>query len=160
MVQEAIRDGDLTQGAVLVVQVPAKEADLVEIRDYIVESLAVAVLVLGPGVTYSVERFPTLGGIQVERRESPKKSGPPKLPKTHPQAKEKQAILERLKAYREQHGLCCLPQLARLGGAGVTTEVLRDALTGTAKLPLQTWRAIGRALDKAEQQEGADGEGN
>ena len=67
-----------------------------------------------------------------------------------------QAILERLKAYREQHGLGCLPQLARLGGAGVTTEVLRDALTGAAKLPLQTWRAIGRALDKAEQQEGAD----
>lgn len=78
------------------------------------------------------------------------------MPKTHPQAKEEQAILERLKAYREQHGLGCLPQLARLGGAGVTTEVLRDALTGAAKLPLQTWRAIGRALDKAEQQEGAD----
>ena len=114
------------------------------------------VLVLGPGVTYSVERFPALGGIQVERREPKKKSGPPKMPKTHPQAKEKQAILERLKAYREQHGLGCLPQLARLGGAGVTTEVLRDALTGAAKLPLQTWRAIGRALDKAEQQEGAD----
>ena len=78
------------------------------------------------------------------------------MPKPHPQAKEKQAILERLKTYREQHGLGCLPQLARLGGAGVTTEVLRDALTGAAKLPLQTWGAIGRALDKAEQQEGAD----
>ncbi len=156
MVQEAIRDGDLTQGAVLVVLVPAREANLAEFRDYIVESLSMGVLVLGPGVTYSVERFPALGGIQVERREPKKKSGPPQMPKTHPQAKEKQAILERLKAYREQHGLGCLPQLARLGGAGVTTEVLRDALTGAAKLPLQTWRAIGRALDKAEQQEGAD----
>lgn len=50
----------------------------------------------------------------------------------------------------------CGRPAARLGGAGVTTEVLRDALTGAAKLPLQTWRAIGRALDKAEQQEGAD----
>lgn len=160
MVQEAIRDGDLTQGAVLVVLVPAREANLAEFRDYIVESLSMGVLVLGPGVTYSVERFPALGGIQVERREPKKKSGPPKMPKTHPQAKEKQAILERLKAYREQHGLGCLPQLARLGGAGVTTEVLRDALTGAAKLPLQTWRAIGRALDKAEQQEVADGKGN
>lgn len=151
MVQEAIRDGDLTQGAVLVVLVPGREANLAEFRDYIVESLSMGVLVLWPGVTYSVERFPALGGIQVERREPKKKSGPPKMPKTHPQAKEKQAILERLKAYREQHGLGCLPQLARLGGAGVTTEVLRDALTGAAKLSLQTWRASGRALDKAEQ---------
>ena len=56
----------------------------------------------------------------------------------------------------EQHGLGCLPQLARLGGALVTTEVLRDALTGAVKLPLHTWRAIGKALDKAEQQENAD----
>ena len=102
MVQEAIRDGDLTQGAVLVVLVPAREANLAEFRNYIVESLSMGVLVLGQGVTYSVERFPALGGIQVERREPKKKSGPPKMPKTHPQAKEKQAILERLKAYREQ----------------------------------------------------------
>lgn len=156
MVPEKVRDCDLTQGAVLVVQVPVKDADLVEFRDYIVESLSMGVLVLGPGVTYSVERFPALGGIQVERREPKKKSGPPKMPKTHPQAKEKQAILERLKAYREQNGLGCLPQLARLGGALVTTEALRDALTGAVKLPLHTWRAIGKALDKAEQQEGAD----
>ena len=40
MVQEAIRDGDLTQGAVLVVLVPAREANLAEFRDYIVESLS------------------------------------------------------------------------------------------------------------------------
>ena len=65
MVQEAIRDGDLTQGAVLVVLVPAREANLAEFRDYIVESLSMGVLVLGQGVTYSVERFPALGGIQV-----------------------------------------------------------------------------------------------
>ena len=155
MVPEKVRDGDLTQGAVLVVQVPAKETNLAEFRDYIAESLSMGVLVLGPGVTYSVERFPALGGIQVERREALKKSDPPELPKTHPHAKEKQAILERLKAYREQNGLGCLPQLARLGGAAVTTEVLRDALTGAAKLTLQTWRAIGRALDKAEEQEGS-----
>ena len=45
MVQEAIRDGDLTQGAVLVVLVPAREANLAEFRDYIVESLSMGVLV-------------------------------------------------------------------------------------------------------------------
>lgn len=161
MVQEAIRDGDLTQGAVLVVLVPAREANLAEFRDYIVESLSMGVLVLGPGVTYSVERFPALGGMLVKRQEPPEQSGPPMPPKTSSQAREKQAkekqvILERLKAYREQHGLGCLPQLARLGGAVVTTEVLRDALTGAVKLPLHTWRAIGKALDKAEQ-EGANG---
>lgn len=157
MVHETIRDDDMIQGTVLVVQVPAREADLAEFRDYIVESLSMGVLVLGPGMTYSVERFPAMGGVQVEgqtvllRAHDVQPGAGPKPPKPTPAA-EKTAILERLRSYREQHGLGCLKQVAR---GKVTEDLLRSVLSGSATLTIQEWRAIGRALDRVEKQEGA-----
>ena len=68
---------------------------------------------------------------------------------------EKKRILARLRAYREKNGLGCLKRLAR--GKVVTEELLRGVLADARPLTRREWRAIGRALDKAEQQEVADG---
>ena len=70
---------------------------------------------------------------------------------------EKMMILNRLRAYRERNGLGCLKRLAR---GKVTEELLRGVLADARLLTRREWRAIGRALDKAEQQEVADGKGN
>ena len=65
---------------------------------------------------------------------------------------EKKRILARLRAYREKHGLGCLKRLAR---GKVTEELLRGVLADARLLTRREWRAIGRALDEAEKQEGA-----
>ena len=70
---------------------------------------------------------------------------------------EKKMILARLRAYREKHGLGCWKRLAR---GKVTEELLRGVLADARLLTRREWRAIGRALDKAEEQEVADGKGN
>ena len=66
---------------------------------------------------------------------------------------EKKQILAQLRAYREKNGLGCLKRLAR---GKVTEELLRGVLADARLLTRREWRAIGRALDRAEQQEGAD----
>ena len=70
---------------------------------------------------------------------------------------EKKMILARLRAYREKHGLGFWKRLAR---GKVTEELLRGVLADARLLTRREWRAIGRALDKAEQQEVTDGKGN
>lgn len=67
---------------------------------------------------------------------------------------EKKQILAQLRAYREKNGLGCLKRLAR---GKVTEELLRGVLADARLLTRREWRAIGRALDRAEQQEGGDG---
>ena len=60
---------DLTQ-QVMVIQLPRgdrAESDLSAYRDYVVESLAQGVLVLGSGTTWVVETVPSLGGVQIQR---------------------------------------------------------------------------------------------
>ena len=42
----------------------------------------------------------------------------------------------------------------------VTEELLRGVLAEARLLTRQEWRAIGRALDRAERQEGANGKSN
>ena len=70
---------------------------------------------------------------------------------------EKKMILARLRAYREQHGLGRWKRLAR---GKVTEELLRGVLADARLLTRREWRAIGRALDRAERQEGANGKSN
>ena len=65
---------------------------------------------------------------------------------------EKKMSLARLRAYREKHGLGRWKRLAR----GNVEVLLRGVLADARLLTRREWRAIGRALDKAEQQEGAD----
>lgn len=49
---------------VLVVRVPAKEsADLRAVRSFVMDSLALGVLVVGQGVGLSLEYLPDLGGV-------------------------------------------------------------------------------------------------
>ena len=67
---------------------------------------------------------------------------------------EKTEILNRLRAYREKHGLGCWKRLAR--GKVVTEDLLRGVLADARLLTRREWRAIGRALDQAERQEGGD----
>lgn len=70
---------------------------------------------------------------------------------------EKKMILARLRAYLEKHGLGCWKRLAR---GKVTEELLRGVLADARLLTRREWRAIGRALDRAERQEGANGKSN
>lgn len=70
---------------------------------------------------------------------------------------EKKMILARLRAYWEKHGLGCWKRLAR---GKVTEELLRGVLADAWLLTRREWRAIGRALDRAERQEGANGKSN
>lgn len=65
---------------------------------------------------------------------------------------EKKRILARLRAYRKKHGLGCLKCLAQ---GKVTEELLRGVLADARLLTRREWRAIGKALDNVEQQEGA-----
>mgnify|MGYP001855461203 CR=1 FL=1 len=65
---------------------------------------------------------------------------------------EKVEILNRLRAYRKKNGLGCLKRLAR---GKVAEEMLRGVLADVRLLTRREWRAIGRALDEAEKQEGA-----
>lgn len=64
----------------------------------------------------------------------------------------KKRIMARLRAYQKKNGLGCLKRLAR---GRVTEEMLRGVLADARLLTRREWRAIGRALDEAEKQEGA-----
>ena len=139
--------------AVLVVKVPKADIETKVWRDYIIESLAVGVLVFGPGVTWQVEHFPHFGGVRVEQLPERKGTAPP-AGRSAGSSAEKSAILERLRVYRQAHGLGCLDALAARCGGSITADVLRDVLSGAAVLSLQNWRRIRRGIDLMEQQGG------
>ncbi len=131
---------------ILVVRSPAGSMeDLTKIRDYVVESLGVGVLVLPADMSYKLEQMP-LAGVQIEHSEE--NDIVPKITA----AEEKRMILKNLKAYRERHGLGSYAALVNeFGGGGriFTVETLRGVADGSLKLPIEDWRAIGTALNKA-----------
>ena len=152
---------------VLVVRVPAKEpSDLRAVRSFIMDSLALGVLVVGQGVGLSLEYLPDLGGVACTWDSPWDEEEPEKEPEKDPVdvepafrhvgygAREKNQILTRLIAYRKANGLGCLAKVAALAGAPVTEETLRGMLTGGRKLPLSQWQQVGRALDALEQEGG------
>lgn len=60
----AVLPPDVSERPVLVVRAPnLTEEARTSLRDYVVDSLRLGVLVVGPGVNYSLERFPQLGGV-------------------------------------------------------------------------------------------------
>ena len=148
--------------SVLVVTVPsALDGDLFQMRDYVRESLELGVLIVGKGVQWELLELPELGGIRVQ---DPGGTGPDGSPETPDEgelvgevaftgygAKEKRRIYETLRRYRDRHGLGSLEPLAQAAGQGLTTTALRGALLWS-KLPMETWRAIGSALDRLEQE--------
>ena len=156
---------------VLVVRVPAKEsADLRAVRSFIMDSLALGVLVVGQGVGLSLEYLPKLGGVactwsdpwvddgQEGSGEDPDDeiaSDDPPFPRyVGCGAKEKNQILARLTAYRKANGLGCLAKVAALAGKPVTDELIRELITEGKKIPMEVWRQIGAALDALEQEDG------
>lgn len=173
MEQDAILRENITEAdhPVLVVRVPAKEpTDLRAVRSYIMDSLALGVLVVGQGVGLSLEYLPDLGGVactwsdpwaddeQDGRDEAPDDEIAPDAP-PFPRyvgygAKEKNQILARLTAYRKANGLGCLAKVAGLAGKPVTDELIRELITEGKKIPMEVWRQIRAALDALEQEDG------
>lgn len=161
---------------VLVVRLSAAESEerTHQIRDYVVESLALGVLVMDPGTNLHLEYYPPLGGVTCsvqeeaekeepegeEGTEQPDESGADQPDAEHaatnvgPGARVKNRILARLTSYRKTHGLGCLRQVAELAGKPLTEEILRMTLLGEVKQPLEVWKQIDRALDALEQEGG------
>lgn len=161
---------------VLVVRLSAAESEerARQIRDYVVESLALGVLVVDPGTNLHLEYYPPLGGVTCSVQEEtegeksegeagteqPDESGADQSDAEHaatnvgPGARVKNRILARLTSYRKTHGLGCLRQVAELAGKPLTEEILRMTLLGEVKQPLEVWKQIDRALDALEQEGG------
>ena len=151
---------------VLVVRLPDKaEATCREMRDYIVESIQLGVLVVTQGVTYRVETMPDLGGVLVfggsasaGKTDSWSTFHLPPDPEPVPDSdtaqepdlgEEKRRIRDRLQRYRDANGLGCLEAVAkktRTKGR-INSGVLRDLLIGAAALPIADWRKIDLALN-------------
>ena len=133
---------------VLILTVPSAEgADLVEMRDFVLESLELGVLILGLGVSWKIEQFPELGYVGVQTAQGDQAPPLPEPPEGDPPpgftgkgAGEKQQVLDALVQYRD-----------RKGQGLQAAQELRDALL-RRKLPMETWRQIGAALAQ-------DGEG-
>ncbi len=155
---------------VLVVRVPAKEpTDLRAVRSYIMDSLALGVLVVGQGVGLSLEYLPDLGGVACtwsdpwaddeqdgrdEAQDDEIAPDDPPFPRyVGYGAKEKNQILARLTACRKANGLGCLAKVAGLAGKPVTDELIRELITEGKKIPMEVWRQIGAALDALEQED-------
>lgn len=152
---------------VLVVRVPAKEsADLRAVRSFVMDSLALGVLVVGQGVGLSLEYLPKLGGVACTWSDpwaDDEQDGSDEAPDDPPfpryvgyGAKEKNQILARLTAYRKANGLGCLAKVAGLAGKPVTDELIRELITEGKKIPMEVWRQIGAALGALEQEDGRE----
>lgn len=146
--------------SVLVVTVPsALDGDLCQMRDYVRESLALGGLIVGKEFQWELLELPQLGDVRVQDPGGTGTDGPSETPdEGEPEgevaftgygAKEKRRIYEALRRYRDRHGLGSLEPLAEAAGQGLTATALRGALLGD-KLPMETWRAIGSALDRLD----------
>ena len=150
---------------VLVVRLPDKtDTDCQKMRNYIVGSLQLGVLVVNQGVTYRVEELPDLGGVMVfgGSAEEDKTDSwttfhlPPVLeavPESDTEQEpdigaEKRAVRDRLQRYRDANGLGCLEAVAKKtrSKGRINASTLRDLLVGAATLPVTDWRKIDAAL--------------
>ena len=169
--------GDLNDRPVLVVRASnLPEESRTSLRDYVVESLRLGVMVIWPGFSYSLERFPDLGGVcchvtEPDGVEAAEPAGEQEqLLREHTvvqsiinghNAQEKMAILARLKAYRKSHGLGCLEEVAKAAGGDFTADLLRRILLGDASLNIPQWRKLCKVLEQLEvEKEAANGQSN
>lgn len=133
--------------------------ELQTLREYIVESIRKEVLVLDARMALQVKTLPNVCSedVIIQQGETPTSAVSPASKKLTPR-EEKQLILERLKDYRERHGLGSLNLIAdKTRRKGISGDILRMLLSGDAKLEIQDWRAIGKAMDELEQKGGANG---
>lgn len=147
----------MSRRELLVLRVPAgtmKPEAFKEFREYVIESILRDVLVLSDDMAMEVEEVPIPGEVKVIAQaeiEEPKEPENHVVPKVGPKSarEEKQAILEKLKEYREKHGLGSFNLIAtRANRKGVTGEILRMLLQGDAKLDMADWRAVGKVIDE------------
>ena len=163
----AVLPAELSERPVLVVRAPGRsDPQLRALRDFLLESLALGVLVLGQHDTFALELFPDLGGVVCraaqmpgDREEAEPTKEQERLLREHPtpgkvltgqNAQEKQTILSRLRVYRKARGLGCLEEVAREAGTGFTEDLLRGLLTGDSSISIPQWRKLNKALDKLE----------
>lgn len=152
---------EATEKQVLVVRVPESAGPARDLRDYIIESIQMGVLVLAPGVSYKLEELPNLGGVKIfgtaqdyqdlsdlVTYESGGLIFTESADLSTGEGAEKREILGRLQRYRKAYGAGCLTEVARKSGKGITAETLRDMLIGNVVLTIGDWRKVGRALDK------------
>lgn len=71
--------------------------------------------------------------------------------------KEKQAILERMRIYRQTHGLGCWERVAKKAGRTITSELIRDIFLGLQSPPIDDWRRIDRAITQLSEKEVRNG---
>lgn len=143
---------------ILLVRVASLEGvDYREMRDDILESVRLGVLILGMDDTCEVMELPPLGDVEVEATEKQEafvtNSGPPSL--IQADATVKRAILQRLSDYRKENGLGCLEKIAEktahFMADRLSAETLRMIITGDApKMDIAEWEKIGKALDALE----------
>lgn len=146
---------------ILVVTVPAERIagdGFAQFREYVIESILRDVLVVDDETTLKLMEVPAVEiPVVVEEKPQPKSEPQPKtepVPETLSERDEKQKILERLRQYRGKNGLGCLSAVARKAcRKGITDNILRMLLQGDATVTIQDWRAIGKALDKLEEEE-------
>lgn len=153
---------------ILLVRVPADDSvDGRKLRDYILESLPMGVLVLTDDATCEVMELPALGGVEVEpsgplessmeglgiremsssfETEEDEAEPPPVVVATGRNKEEKLAILERLREYRRTHGLGCWNEVAEKAGGDVTPDLIRAIHLGEESTPIADWRRIDRAV--------------
>ena len=101
--------------------------------------------VLDESLPYEVVELPLPRDSPVELLEP--ESGPPKEPHGR-NAAEKREILERLRRYRQKHGLGCFEPLAEACGKGITPDLLRRLYSVDEVVPIQVWRQVGAGLGK------------
>ena len=136
---------------VLLVRVPhTEEMDFRELRDYVVKSLKLGVLVLWDDASCEVLELPSLGVVEVIAAE------PPPRPEEPSEGDEKRAILQRLKNYRAANGLGSLEKVsvktAHNKSQRISSNDLRSILTDGVPMHIEEWRKISRALDKLERE--------
>lgn len=155
----------MSRRELIVITVPAgtmRPEEFGSFREYVIESILRDVLVLDSGMKMSIEEVPIPGEVQVLAKttvEEPKEAPGSPVPKVGPKSarEEKQAILEKLAAYREKHGLGSFNLIAaRANRKGITGDILRMLLNGDAKLEIADWRAVGKVIDELG---GGDGDG-
>ena len=131
---------------VMLVRVPDMPAETrARLKAEIELSIYDGVLLLDESLPYEVVELPLPRDSPVELLEP--ESGPPKEPHGR-NAAEKREILERLRRYRQKHGLGCFAALTKACGEGVTETTLRNLYHGDEVQPIQVWRQVGAGLEK------------
>lgn len=145
---------------VLLVKVaaPLNIETMQQMREYVIESILRDVLVVDEETTLEIMEMPAVQmPVAVVSEQLTKTPKPEPVPETLSEREEKQKILERLTQYREKNGLGCLSAVARKAcRKGITDNILRMLLQGAATVTIQDWRAIGKALDKLEEENKSD----